>query len=106
MRESLEQTLEKERVKILRNAVVTVQKHVRGYLARKKFTNQVASAITIQTAFRGYRDRYQYQALRHSTIQIQAQWRMRKQRRAYHRVSLFFFYLLFCPIVFCTVHVL
>ena len=36
MRESLERTLEKERVQMLRGAVVTVQKYARGILGSEK----------------------------------------------------------------------
>lgn len=87
MRESLEQTLEKERVKILRNAVVTVQKFVRGYLARKKYQQQVASAIAIQKWWRGVTCRCRYQTLRKGVIRAQANWRMLSKRREFDRVS-------------------
>ncbi|KFM71859.1 Unconventionnal myosin-X, partial [Stegodyphus mimosarum] len=54
LRESLEQALEKERVNILRGSVVTIQRYVRGYQARKRYHAMRQSAVKIQTAYRAW----------------------------------------------------
>ena len=86
MRESLERTLEKERVQILRGAVVTVQKYARGYLARKRVRKAQASATLIQSAYRGYRCRRNYLKVRKGIERVQATWKMRSQKREYVKV--------------------
>lgn len=89
MRESLERTLEKERVQMLRGAVVTVQKYARGFLVRKKVKKAQSSAILIQSAYRGYRCRKEYLKVRKGIERAQATWKMRSQKREYLKVSLF-----------------
>lgn len=88
MRESLERTLEKERVQLLRGAVVTVQRYARGYLVRKRLRKAHTSAITIQSAYRGYRCRNEYLKVRKGIERAQATWRMKNQKREYVKVSL------------------
>lgn len=87
MRESLERTLEKGRVHILRGAVVTVQKFARGYLVRKRMNKAHKSATVIQSAYRGYRCRREYQKVRKGIQRVQATWKMRSQKREYVKVS-------------------
>ncbi|KAI1292215.1 Unconventional myosin-XV [Halotydeus destructor] len=83
MRESLEQSLEKERVRILRNAVVTIQRYFRGYLARRKLREQHGAAALIQATYKGHCARKNYTVFRQGIIRAQATWRMRRQRNNY-----------------------
>ncbi|KAL3238865.1 hypothetical protein MRX96_021886 [Rhipicephalus microplus] len=48
VREALEQYLEQERVALLRASIVVIQRHVRGYLARRQYTAMRAAALRIQ----------------------------------------------------------
>lgn len=56
LRENLERTLEHERATILRKAAVVVQRNVRGFLARKHYTNARRSAVKLQAAMRSVTD--------------------------------------------------
>ncbi|XP_047476292.1 unconventional myosin-XV-like [Penaeus chinensis] len=60
LREALEQTLEEERYQRLSNAVVTLQRFVRGYLARRKFRSQRRSAVIVQAMVRMWLERRRY----------------------------------------------
>ncbi|KAJ1675854.1 Myosin type-2 heavy chain 1, partial [Spiromyces aspiralis] len=59
------------------NAAVTIQKHARGFLARRQYTSTVRSAILVQSAVRGWLARKQYRELRRerAAVKIQAVWR-------------------------------
>ncbi|KAE8738384.1 hypothetical protein FOCC_FOCC016139, partial [Frankliniella occidentalis] len=83
MRENLERRLEKERADILRAAAVTVQRHVRGYLARRRYRACKRSAVRLQAAVRGYAARKRYRAVRAGVVRAQAHFRGKRQRRRY-----------------------
>ena len=44
--------------------IVKLQRHVRGYLARRNYMAMRRSATTIQKTFRGYQVRKEYQTVR------------------------------------------
>ncbi|GFR25205.1 unconventional myosin-XV [Trichonephila clavata] len=87
LRESLEQALEKERVNILRGSVVTIQRYVRGYQARKKYKLMRHSAIKLQTSYRAWTARRRYHIIRKGIIRTQANYRMLRQKREYDKIK-------------------
>ncbi|XP_064096638.1 unconventional myosin-XV-like isoform X3 [Macrobrachium nipponense] len=87
LREALEQTLEEERYKMLSHSVVTLQRHVRGYLARRRFRTQRSSAIAVQAMVRMWIARRRYRALRHAVIRTQAIVRGQRTRRKVVRLK-------------------
>ncbi|GBM19276.1 Unconventional myosin-XV [Araneus ventricosus] len=87
LRESLEQALEKERVNILRGSVVTIQRYVRGYQARKKYKLMRHSAVKIQTSYRAWTARRSYRIIRKGIIRTQANYRMLRQKREYDKIK-------------------
>jgi myosin-15 len=60
MRESLEANLEKLRQDIQEVEVLKLQRHVRGYLARRNYDRMKSGAVTIQSAYRGWVVRKKY----------------------------------------------
>lgn len=62
---------------------MVIQKHIRGYLARKGFRNLKRSSITIQRNWRGYKQRKQYRKVKNGIIKTQALYRGRKERKRY-----------------------
>lgn len=90
MRESVEQELETARARILRGAVVTMQKYTRGYLTRKRLRIAVTSAVLIQSTWRGFRCRRNYLKIQKGIARAQATWKMHSQRKQYNMVSSFF----------------
>lgn len=87
MRESVEQELETARARILRAAVVTMQKYTRGYLSRKRLRVAVTSAVLIQSTWRGFRCRRNYLKIQKGIARAQATWKMHSQRKQYNMVS-------------------
>lgn len=91
LRESLKRQLEIARNDILKNATLVVQKHMRGYLTRKKYKAMRKSTITIQKNWRGYQQRKNYNKLRSGIVKAQALYRGKlerkrfKQRKADHK---------------------
>ena len=87
LRESVEQELETARARILRGAVVTMQKYARGYLTRKRLSHAERSAILIQSVWRGFRCRRNYLKIQKGVARAQATWKMHSQRKQYNMVS-------------------
>lgn len=87
IRETLEQKLEKERVEILRTAVIKIQRNVRSFLARKKYHVMKKSAIKIQAHTRGWIARSQYRKIRKGIIRTQANFRMKRQKKRYQELK-------------------
>ena len=94
MRESVEQSLETERARVIRAAVVTLQKYARGFLTRRQLRLEYASATVIQSAWRGFRCRRNYLKIRKGIARAQATWKMHSQRKQFSLVS-FQYFLLF-----------
>ncbi|KAK4873712.1 hypothetical protein RN001_013072 [Aquatica leii] len=82
-RESLQRRLEMTRSDQLRDAAVLIQKHVRGYLARKQFKNVKHSAVVLQRNWKSYKQRKEYGILRKGIIKAQAAYRGRLERKRY-----------------------
>merc|ERR1719295_2545451 len=55
MRESLEQKLERQRLDIQEVAVMKLQQHVRGHLARRQYNTMKRNALVIQKTYRGWK---------------------------------------------------
>ncbi|MBZ5798023.1 hypothetical protein K8353_49240, partial [Burkholderia contaminans] len=68
LRESLERQLEIARGDSLKGAAVTIQKNVRGYLARKKYRRLKRSAVTTQKHWKGYRQRQDYDKIKRGVV--------------------------------------
>lgn len=68
LRESLERQLELRRGESLMGAAVVIQKHVRGYLARKHYRQLRESAITIQKYWKGYKQRRDYDKIKRGLL--------------------------------------
>lgn len=94
MRESVEQSLETERARVIRAAVVTLQKYARGFSTRRQLRLEYASATVIQSAWRGFRCRRNYLKIRKGIARAQATWKMHSQRKQFSLVS-FQYFLLF-----------
>lgn len=60
-----------------------MQKHIRGYLSRKKFRKIKRSAITIQRHWKGYKQRKKYHKVKTGIIKAQAIVRGRRERKRY-----------------------
>lgn len=88
LRESLEQKLDQERVRILRNAVITLQKCARGYLVRKRMRLEHEAASIIQARWRGYKCRTNYLKIRKGIARAQATWKMHSQRKHFNKVCI------------------
>lgn len=87
LKEVLEQALDQERVAVLRSAIVVLQRHVRGYLARRQYRAMRRAALRIQTAYRGYAARSRYRKVRRGVIRAQANYRMLRQKREYDKIK-------------------
>ncbi|XP_064478725.1 unconventional myosin-XV-like isoform X2 [Ornithodoros turicata] len=87
LKETVEQTLDQERVAVLRSAIVVLQRHVRGYLARRHYRAMRKAARRIQTAYRGYAARSRYRKVRRGVIKAQANYRMLRQKREYDKIK-------------------
>ncbi|XP_063236075.1 unconventional myosin-XV [Bacillus rossius redtenbacheri] len=83
LREGLERRLEGRRAGILRRAAVTLQRHARGYLARRRYRAARHAALVLQAHLRGWRERRRFLALRRGAVIAQANFRARRQRRRY-----------------------
>ena len=83
MRESLEQKLEKQRLDIHEVAVMKLQQHVRGHLARRQFNTMKRNALIIQKTYRGYKVRKEYTKVRSGIVKLQAIYKMKKQKSLY-----------------------
>uniref|UniRef100_A0A8D9AYW5 Unconventional myosin-XV n=1 Tax=Cacopsylla melanoneura TaxID=428564 RepID=A0A8D9AYW5_9HEMI len=86
LRENLERLLERRRANLLQNAATDIQKHVRGFLARKKYVAKKQSAVKIQAAVRGWRERKRYVTVKRGITKAQAHFRGKRQRARYHRM--------------------
>ncbi|XP_010350688.1 unconventional myosin-Vc isoform X2 [Saimiri boliviensis] len=78
--------LEKLRLDKLRQSCVMIQKHIRGWLQRKKFLRERQAALIIQQYFRGQQTVSLYQLIRMATITIQAYTRGFLARRRYRKM--------------------
>ncbi|ESO87136.1 hypothetical protein LOTGIDRAFT_229291 [Lottia gigantea] len=83
MKESFEQHLDIEATKIMKAAVIKIQKCTRTFLARKRFKKSKKAATKVQTALRMWKARRDFRVFRNGIIKTQAQFRMRRQRRKY-----------------------
>lgn len=88
LKEKLENSLEIKREKLILNAVITIQSHIRGYLERSKAKKIKSSVIKIQSTYRGYRERNEYLKKRKALIRLQSTWRMLKQRREFKNMQI------------------
>ncbi|XP_050694860.1 unconventional myosin-XV-like isoform X6 [Eriocheir sinensis] len=87
LKEALEQTLEEERYQTLSHSVVTLQRFVRGYLARRRFRAQQRGAVVVQAAVRMWLARRRYRTLRESVVKVQALARGRSTRKHVQRLK-------------------
>uniref|UniRef100_A0A182SEN8 Myosin motor domain-containing protein n=1 Tax=Anopheles maculatus TaxID=74869 RepID=A0A182SEN8_9DIPT len=87
LREALHRTLEASRADRLRVAAVTIQRNVRGMLARKKVQREVRGAVTIQRYWRGYRDRNRYLTVKNGVTKYQALFKGHMQRKRYAKLK-------------------
>ncbi|XP_061508752.1 unconventional myosin-XV isoform X2 [Anopheles gambiae] len=87
LREALHRTLEASRADRLRLAAVTIQRTVRGMLARKKVQREVRGAVTIQRYWRGYRDRNRYLTIKNGVVKYQALYKGHMQRKRYAKLK-------------------
>lgn len=85
LRESLKRQLEIARNDILKNATLVIQKHMRGYLTRKKYKQMKNSTVTIQKTWRGYQQRKNYNNLKHGVIKAQALYRGKLERKRFKK---------------------
>ncbi|XP_017773416.1 PREDICTED: unconventional myosin-XV [Nicrophorus vespilloides] len=85
LREALERQLEIARGDQLRDAAVTIQKHMRGYLARRKFLTLKDSSTVIQKHWRGYKQRQDYRKMKTGIVRAQALHRGRMERRRFQK---------------------
>ncbi|EFA08775.2 hypothetical protein TcasGA2_TC006465 [Tribolium castaneum] len=83
LRENLQRQLEVKRSDCLRDSAIVIQKHIRGYLARKNYKNLRRSTVTIQKHWRGYKHRKQFKTIRHGVIKAQALVRGRRERKRF-----------------------
>ena len=83
MRESLEQKLEKQRLEIFEAAVLKLQRHARGHLARRRFNTMRRNALIIQKTYRGWKIRKEYTKVRSGIVKLQAVYKMKKQKSLY-----------------------
>ena len=83
MRESLEQKLEKQRQVLHEAAVLKLQRHARGYLARRKYDTMRRNALVIQKTYRGWKVRKEYTKMRGGIVKLQALYKMKKQKSLY-----------------------
>ena len=60
-----------------------LQRHVRGYLARKNYEKMKNSALVIQSAYRGWVVRRKYTKLRKGVVAVQSLYKMRRQQAIY-----------------------
>jgi myosin heavy subunit len=90
LRESLDQSLEKERVNVLISSVVKIQSQIRGYLARRRYHTILYNIIKIQSTYRAYRAKRDYNKIRNGIIKVQANFRMKRQKLEYQKVMNFF----------------
>ena len=63
--------------------VMKLQRHVRGYLARKNYEKMKNSALVIQSAYRGWVVRRKYTKLRKGVVAVQSLYKMRRQQAIY-----------------------
>ncbi|XP_071526723.1 unconventional myosin-XV isoform X1 [Panulirus ornatus] len=87
LREALEQTLEEERYKRLSHSVITLQRHVRGYLTRRKYRSLQRSAVLVQSLVRMWLARRRYRNLRQAVVKVQALARGRRTRTLFIRLK-------------------
>lgn len=83
LRESLERQLEIARADCLRDSALVIQKHMRGYLARKNYSHKKRAAVTLQKHWRGYNQRRRYKTLKSGIVKAQALCRGKIERKRY-----------------------
>ncbi|XP_058458630.1 unconventional myosin-XV isoform X2 [Malaya genurostris] len=88
LREALHRTLEGSRSDRLRVAAITIQKHVRGMLARKRIQRRKRGAVAIQKLWRGYRERKKFLSLKKGVVKAQALYRGHAQRIRYAKLRI------------------
>eukprot|EP00118_Oscarella_pearsei_P012382 m.90917 g.90917 ORF g.90917 m.90917 type:complete len:2332 (+) comp36671_c0_seq1:91-7086(+) len=83
LREKTEQKLEEARAIRLRDVVITIQKHLRGFLARVRYRRLRNAVLTIKRWVVAYLARKRFLFLRRSIILLQSFVRMRLQKKKY-----------------------
>ncbi|KRT81983.1 Myosin head, partial [Oryctes borbonicus] len=83
LREGLERQLEIARADCLRDSALVIQKHMRGYLARKNYRQKKRAAIILQKHWRGYKQRSDYSILKKGITRVQALYRGKLERKRY-----------------------
>ncbi|KAK6169157.1 hypothetical protein SNE40_020262 [Patella caerulea] len=83
MKEEFEHHIDIEAAKIMKDAVIRIQKCTRTFLARNRFKKSRGAATKLQAAFRTWKARRDFKVFRNGIIRAQAQFRMRRQRRKY-----------------------
>lgn len=87
LREALHRMLENSRADCQKKAAVTIQKHVRGMLLRKKLHRQNLAAIKIQSIWKKHQHHKKYKNLRSATIKAQSIYRGRLQRKRFAKMK-------------------
>ncbi|XP_041473142.1 unconventional myosin-XV-like isoform X3 [Lytechinus variegatus] len=83
MKEALENHLEYERSKIIQKAVLVIQRHLRGFLARRQYHRILHTVVQLQAHLRGYLVRRRVRTILKGLVLFQALYRGRLQRRRY-----------------------
>lgn len=68
---------------VLIHCLLAPQRHVRGYLARRRYRACKKSAVKLQAAMRGYVARKKYRVVRTGVVRAQANFRAKRQRKRY-----------------------
>ncbi|CAM9308649.1 unnamed protein product [Lampetra fluviatilis] len=83
LKEKLHQALESRRERVLHWAAVTMQRYVRGFVARRRYHRMRSKVILLQAHIRGYQARYRYKMIREGFIRLRATVLMFLCRRRY-----------------------
>uniref|UniRef100_A0A8C6R1W6 Myosin X n=2 Tax=Nannospalax galili TaxID=1026970 RepID=A0A8C6R1W6_NANGA len=86
LRESLEQKLEKRREEEVNQAVMVIQAHILGYLARKRYRKVLCGVVIIQKNYRAFLMRKRFLHLKNATVVFQKQVRGWLARRVYRQL--------------------
>lgn len=86
LRDSQLRILDNEARKIMHDAAIVIQKHVRGRQQRRKYMDMREKAIRIQAMTRMYLAKRHYQRMRHRITLLNAVARQFIQRRKYQRL--------------------
>ncbi|XP_028413164.1 unconventional myosin-XV-like isoform X2 [Dendronephthya gigantea] len=84
--EGMSHKLEEVRYRKINQATITLQKHVRRMLYRRKFIQMRKSAVLIQSQVRGWGQRRKYKKMREGFIKAQARFKARLQEKEYAKL--------------------